>query len=91
MAHHEPESENLTHEELKYREHIQRASDFTRIDLFRSAREEYKAALKYKPGDAFSEEKITECQEFIKRDRKKVLVLVPIVLLAITAVILMNC
>jgi len=42
---------SITHEEIKYREHTERAAHFIKIDLFRSAREEFKAALEYKPGD----------------------------------------
>ncbi len=89
MAHNEPPVGNMTHEELKYKEHTQRGADFCKIDLFRSAREEYKAALKYKPGDEFSLAKVAECQGYINRDRKTVLILVPIVLLIIAGVIMM--
>ncbi|MCX6251908.1 MAG: hypothetical protein NTX61_14295 [Bacteroidetes bacterium] len=90
MSSHEVQEEPLSHEELKYREHTQRGADFIKIDLFRSAREEFKAALQYKPGDKFATEKAIECQGFINRDRKKVLILVPIVLAIITLVILFN-
>ena len=90
MSHQEIREELLTHEELKYREHSQRGADFCKIDLFRSAREEYKAALKYKLGDAFSAAKVAECQSYINRDRKKVLVIVPIVLAIVVAVIILN-
>jgi len=90
MSNHDTLEESLSHEELKYREHTQRGADFCKIDLFRSAREEFKAALKYKPGDDFATAKAIECQGFINRDRKKVLILVPIVLVIITAVIFLN-
>jgi hypothetical protein len=90
MSHQENQEEHITHDELKYREHTQRGADFCKIDLFRSAREEYKAALEYKPGDEFSTAKVIECQGYINRDRKKVLILVPIVLAIITTVILLN-
>jgi hypothetical protein len=88
MEHHQDQEENLTHEEIKYRYHIQRGYDFTKIDLFLSARENYEKALAYKPGDPFATEKISECEAAIRRDRKKVLVIVPIVLGIIVAIIL---
>ena len=91
MAHQEPIEENYSHEEIKYRYHIQRGSDYMKIDLFRSARETYKEALNYKPGDPLATEKISECNGYIRRDRKKVLVIVPIVLAAILGIILLNC
>jgi hypothetical protein len=90
MAHQEVHEENLSHGEIMYRYHILRGSDYMKIDLFRSARETYKEALTYKPGDSFSLEQIDLCNKNISRDRKKVLVIVPIVLVVIAAVILLN-
>ncbi len=88
MAHHEVHDENLTHEELKYREHTERAGHFIKIDLFRSAREEYKAALKYKPGDEACFRQIDAMNANISRDRKAVLIVVPVVIILIVAVAL---
>jgi hypothetical protein len=90
MAHHETQEENLSHEEIMYRYHILRGSDFTKIDLFLSARNNYQLALKYHPDDPFAIERITACTEQIRHDRKKVLVIVPFVLAVITIVILLN-
>lgn len=90
MAHHEEDSANLSHEELKYREHTRRASDFMKIDLFLSARGEYERALEYHPGDTLSLEKIDECNSNIRRDRVKVLIIVPFVLALIATIILFN-
>jgi hypothetical protein len=86
MGHHEAHEEHLTHEQLKFREHTERAGHFIKIDLFRSAREEFKQALIYKPGDAMCLQKIDEMNSFIARDRKSVLAIVPIVLLIIAAI-----
>jgi hypothetical protein len=90
MAHHETQEENLSHEEIMYRYHIQRGSDFTKIELFLSARNNYEMALKYHPGDPVATEKMAACTEQIRKDRKKVLAIVPIVLAVITIVILLN-
>ena len=90
MAHEEVREETLSHDEIMYRYHIQRGSEYMKIDPFRSARETYKAALTYKPGDPLSLEKIATCNQHISRDRKKVLVIVPIVLVVILGVILLN-
>ena len=90
MAHEEVHEENLSHDEIQYRYHIQRGSDYMKIDLFRSARETYKEALIYKPGDPLAAEKIAVCHQYIRRDRKKVLIIVPVVLAIILGVILLN-
>ena len=90
MGHNEAHEENLSHDEIMYRYHMQRGLDFTKIDLFLSARNNYEMALKYHPADPFATERITACTEQIKQDRKKVLVIVPIVLAVITIVTLLN-
>jgi len=89
MAHHEEAHEHLTHEQLKFKEHTERAGHFIKIDLFRSAREEYKAALQYDPGNGMCLRQIDVMNANIARDRKAVLVLVPVVILLIIAVALL--
>jgi hypothetical protein len=89
MAHHEKHDEHLSHEELKFREHTERAGHFIKIDLFRSAREEYKAALLYRPGDPECLNQIGAMNANISRDRKTVLVVAPLVILLNIAVALL--
>ena len=78
--------QNLPHDELKYKEHFQRGIDFIKIELYRSARGEFYAALSYKPADRASKEKAEECDQQIRQDAKKVYILVPIVLAIIALV-----
>ena len=89
MAHHAETTETLTHDQLKFREHTERAANFIKIDLFRSAREEFKAALQYKPGDEACLRQINEMNTFIARDRKTILVVVPLVFILIVAIALL--
>ncbi len=89
MAHHAENTEALTHEQLKFREHTERAASFIKIDLFRSAREEFKAALTYKPGDEACNRQIDEMNAHIARDRKTVLVVAPLVIILIVAIALL--
>jgi hypothetical protein len=89
MAHHAEVNEHLTHDELKFREHTERAANFIKIDLFRSAREEYKAALQYQPGDAECLRQIDVMNTNIARDRRTVLVIAPLVIILIIAVALL--
>jgi hypothetical protein len=91
MAQHDLyEDHTLSHEELKYREHTERAAHFIKIDLFRSAREEFKAALEYKPGDEKCLQGITGMNVNIQRDKKVVFAVAPIVLSVIAAVIIFS-
>jgi len=89
MANHAEHNEHLTHEALKFREHTERAANFIKIDLFRSAREEYKAAVQYRPGDAGCIRQIEVMNANIARDRKTVLVVVPLVIILIVAIALL--
>ena len=88
MTHHSDHQEFLSHEELKYREHVQRANDFLKIELFRSAREEFKRALAYTSDDTSLKEKIEDCNLHIRQDARKIYVIVPIVLAVIAAVLI---
>lgn len=90
MAHHEEHNEHLTHEQLKFKEHTERGANFIKIDLFRSAREEFKAALGYKPGDQHCLTQIDVMNANIARDRKTVLIIAPLVILGIIAVALFS-
>jgi malic enzyme len=81
--------EQLTHEQLKFREHTERAANFIKIDLFRSAREEFKVALEYQPGDGECLKQIDAMNANIARDRKTVLIIAPLVILLIVAVALL--
>jgi siroheme synthase len=90
MSDHETTEENLSHEEIKYKYFIQRGLDFTKIELFRSAREHYKQALIYKPGDPFTSERIAACNAQIQKDKIKVLIIVPFVLAIIAAIIVLK-
>lgn len=89
MSHHEEPHINLTHEQLKFKEHTERAAHFIKIDLFRSAREEFKAALQYEPGDPNCLRQIAVMNANIARDRKTVLIVVPVVALIIVLVALL--
>ncbi len=88
MAHHSEHNEHLTHEQLKFREHTERAANFIKIDLFRSAREEFKAALQYHPGDETCLRQIDVMNANIARDRKTVLVVAPLVIILILVIAL---
>jgi hypothetical protein len=90
MAHHEESTENLSHEEIMYKYHMQRGLDFTKIELFLSARNNYELALNYRPGDSAASEKAAACTEQIRKDRKKVLVVLPFVFALIALVIFLN-
>jgi hypothetical protein len=90
MAQHNVDEQNLSHEEIQYQYYIQRGLDFTKIELFRSAREHYKQALNYKPGDSFVLERIDACNQQIRKDRTKVLIIIPFVLALIATVIALN-
>lgn len=87
MAHHDLyDDHSLSHEELKFREHTERAAHFIKIDLFRSAREEFKAALEYKPGDEACLHGIAEMNTNIQRDKRVVWVVAPLVIALIAAI-----
>ncbi len=86
MAHPEEPTVHLSHEELMYEDHIRRASDFMKIDLFLSAKREYEKALGFKSNDVLALDQIAVCNKNLKRDRKTVLIVAPLVILVILAI-----
>jgi len=86
MAHDVYDEKGLSHEELKYLEHTRRGADFLKIDLFRSAREEFRAALAFRPGDELCKQRIAECDIQITHDAKLVYAIVPLVMALIAAI-----
>jgi len=88
MAHTSLYDQHLSHEEIKFREHFQRGLDFIKIELYRSAREEFKAALRFNPESEEAKTKMLDCDENIRKDARKVYLLVPVVLAIIAAIII---
>ncbi len=74
-------------EDSDYIDFIRRGNDFFKIDLFKSAKEMYEQALLCKPNDSEAGSKISDCNNLIKRDTKRVLLVLPFVFIAVFAVI----
>ena len=90
MSHHETNQEHLSHDEIMYNYFVQRGMELAKIDLFLSSRNHYEKALQFKPNDPHCLERMRECTDQIREDRKKVLVIVPILLAVIGWVICAN-
>jgi hypothetical protein len=87
MANNETENLNISPEEKEYNDLIRRGDDFFKIDLFKSAKEMYEKVLLIKPDDPDTVSKISECKRLIKRDTKRVLIVLPFILIAVITVI----
>jgi hypothetical protein len=87
MAHEELNQENLSPEEKRYNDFTRRGDDFFRIELFKSAKEMYEEALKQKQNDEPAFQKITECKKLIQRDTKRILFVLPFLILIVLSVI----
>lgn len=81
------DDENLSPEEKKYNDYMRRGDDFYRIELFKSAKEMYLEALKYLPEDDNAKTKADDCRRLIKRDMKRILVILPILIILVMLVI----
>ena len=87
MAHEEVIEPNLSLEEKTYNDFIRRGDDFFRIELLKSAKEMYEEALKCKQNDEPASLKIVECKRLIKRDTKRILIVLPFLIIIVLAVI----
>lgn len=85
------EDVNLTEEEKEYRDLIRRGDDFFRIELFKSSREKYEEALKLKPSDEYAQNRIIECNNLIKRDTRRILMVLPFVIAFVYFIVAYKC
>jgi hypothetical protein len=69
MAHHEPEIQ-LSREERIFKENMQRADDFFKIEIFRSAKSWYQKALEMNMNQEFVKKRIDECDRLLKYEKK---------------------
>lgn len=75
-------------EEKKYNDFVRRGDDFFRIELFKSAKEMYEQALLLKPDDESTITKKADCERLIRRDTKRVLIVLPFIIIAVATVIM---
>jgi hypothetical protein len=76
MGHHQIDESRLSPQERQYYDHMRCGDDFYKIDLFLSAGKMYKKALEYLPGDESAQQKFDQCQSNIRRDTKKVVIII---------------
>ena len=77
----------LSKEEKMFNEYIRRGDDFFRIELFKSSREMYQEAQKLKPQDTYCATRIKECTNLIRRDTKRILFVLPFLIIIVGAII----
>ena len=91
MAHEEVNEVILTKEEKIYNDLIRRGDDFFKIELFKSARGMFEEAMKYKPNDEATKSKIAECRRLVRRDTKRVIAILPFLIIIVSTVIWYKC
>jgi len=66
-------TENLSKEEIRYNELIQRGEDFMKIEIFRNAREYFEMALASNYNNMLSQQKLDDCNKKIKKESKTII------------------
>lgn len=89
MAHHET-NEHLSPAEIEFRDAMQHADDFLKIELLRPAKKWYQKALDYNIEKEKVEQKIAECNRLIKFEQKIIWVVVALAAIVITLLFLIN-
>ena len=69
---------------------MRRGDDFFRIELFKSAKEMYEEALKYKKNDEATQMKIGECKRLIKRDTRRIITVLPFLIIIVVTYYIVN-
>jgi hypothetical protein len=89
MAHHET-NEHLSPVEIEFRDVMQHADDFLKIELLRPAKNRYQKALSYNIEVDKVEQKIAECNRLISFEQKIIWVVVALAAVIVTVIILSN-
>ena len=81
------EESTINKEENLFNDYIRRGDDFFRIELFKSSREMYEEAKKIKPTDEYAASRIDECRRLIKLDTRRILFVLPFLILIVGGII----
>jgi len=87
MAHSVPNAD-LSPEERRYLDFVQKADDFMKIEIYRSAKEWYTRALEMNFNREIRE-KLDNCNRQIQEEKKRILVIVSVIAIVVTAVVLL--
>jgi hypothetical protein len=79
---------NQSPEERRYLECVQKAEDFMKIEIYRSAKEWYSRAAEYNFNQEIGE-KLDTCNRLIRQEKKRILVIVSVIAFVALAVVLL--
>jgi hypothetical protein len=82
MAHIE-NIENLSLEEKKFRELMGMGDDFLKIEIYRNAVKWYREAAKLRPDNPLAKQKITECEQLLKKESKSIYVVLGVAVVVV--------
>lgn len=88
MAHHVEDTAHLSPQELQFRDFIKRGDDFSKIEIFKLAVEEYAKALAMNIDNHLVEEKLAYCKTKMTFEKKVFVILGIIVVVIVAAVYL---
>jgi hypothetical protein len=88
MAHVVSKTDHSPEENL-YLGYIQKADDFMKIEIYRSAKEWYTRALELKKNDDLIRAKLDKCNTLIQQEKRRILIIVSVIaIVTITLVLL---
>jgi hypothetical protein len=77
---------HLTAEQKLFNDFIQRAEDFMKIEIYRSAKKCYIEALDTHVNDELSQQKIMECDQLIRKESNIIITIIAVAAVIVGAV-----
>lgn len=77
---------DLSPEEWRFRDFMQKGDDFMKIEIYRSAKECYTRALEFNQNQGLVRNKLDNCNRLLQIEKKRIIIIVSI--LAIVALVL---
>ena len=79
---------NLSSEERRYFDYMQKGDDFMKIEIYRSAKEWYTKALELNYNHELIQSKLDNCNRLLQLEKKKITIVVLVIAIVLLVVIL---
>ena len=82
------ENTDLSPEERRYFDYMQKGDDFMKIEIYRSAKEWYSKAFELNRNHGLVQSKLDNCNRLIQLEKKKITIVVSVIAFVLLVVIL---
>ena len=86
---HQLENTDLSSEERRFLDYMQKGDDFMKIEIYRSAKEWYTNALELNINQGLIRSKLENCNKLIQHEKKKIIIVVSAIAIVLLTLVLL--